>query len=125
MACGPFWEAIGQLDKSLRSLRTHGIGPGFRAYEELFRIRGRIFGQIGFKFPREVNLILRLAGLSPGSILLWHDVESGWMTEARVRPGAPAVYRSVTDDVAAALLKGELTHELELELMTPDDYYGE
>jgi len=125
MACGVFWQQVGELDRALRSLRIHGLGPGTHAFDDLWKIRGRIFGQIGFKFPREVNLILRLARLSPGSILLWHDVESGWMTEARVSPGAPAVYRSVTDDVAAALRKGELTHELEARLMEPDYYYGE
>lgn len=125
MGCGVFWKQIGELDKTLRGLKVHGLGPGTHAFDEIWRIRGRVFGKMGRKLPREVNLILRLAGLSPGSILLWHDVECGWMTEARAGPGLPAVYRRATDDVAAALLKGELTHELELELMAPDDYIGE
>lgn len=125
MACGAFWQQIGELDRVLRSLRIHGLGEGTAAYQEIWKIRGRVFGKLGLKLPREVNLILRLLALSPGTILLWHDVESGWMTEARARPGAPPVYRRATDEVAVALLKGELTHELELQLMTPDDYVGE
>ena len=81
--------------------------------------------RVGFKYPRTISQIARLIGLSPGTITLWHDVESGWMSEAREKPGAPPVYKAVTDEVAMALLKGELTKELEQVLMAPDDYYGE
>jgi len=81
--------------------------------------------QVGFKAPRPLTLIAKLIGLSPGVIKVWHDAESGWMSEARARPGAPPVYRAVSDEVAMAILKGELTHELEEKLLTPDEYIGE
>ena len=125
MGCGVFWQQVGEIDRALRSLRVQGIGPGFGPYQELWKLRGRLMGQIGFKVPRQIQLLLRIAGLSPGSIDLWYDVESGWYTDARVSAGAPAVRRRVSDDVAVALLRGELTHELELELMAPDYYVGE
>ena len=82
-------------------------------------------GQVGFKLPRPVSLLLRLVGLSPGVLKVWHDAESGWMSEARARPGAPPVYKAVSDEVAMAILKHEITHELEEGLLTPDPYLGE
>lgn len=81
--------------------------------------------QWGFKIPRPTRALLTLYGLSPGTITLWIDAESGFFSEARVKPGAPPVYKAVSDEVAMAILKGELTKELELELMTPDPYVGE
>lgn len=82
-------------------------------------------GQIGVKFPRTTSLLTKLIALSPGSIALWHDVESGFMSEARAYPGAPPVYKGVSDEVAMAILKKEITKELEAELMAPDEYLGE
>jgi len=82
-------------------------------------------GKIGVKYPREVTMLLHIGGLSPGAVKVWHDVESGFMSEARAYPGAPPVYKSISNDVAMTLLKGEMTKELETELMTPDDYIGE
>ena len=106
----------------MRKFRIPEISP---AYQQLYSLRGKLLKQVGFKYPRIVTSLLRLVALSPGRITLWHDVESGWMSEARVRPGAPPVYRAVSDEVAMALLKEELTHELEQVLMTPDPYIGE
>jgi len=88
-------------------------------------MRGKLMGQIGIKFPREVTMLMRLVMLSPGEIKLWHDVESGFMSEARAYPGAPPVYKSISNEVAMALLKNEMTKDLETELMTPDEYLGE
>jgi len=106
-------------------MRMHGISPMAGPYRELFSMRGKLMGQIGIKFPREVTMLMRLVMLSPGEIKLWHDVESGFMSEARAYPGAPPVYKSISNEVAMALLKNEMTKDLETELMTPDEYLGE
>ena len=82
-------------------------------------------GKLGFRAPKAISLLAKLVGLSPGVIKLWHDAESGWMSEARERPGAPPVYHHVDDDTAIAIIKEELTHEQAAELMRPDEYVGE
>lgn len=125
MGCGVYWQQIREIERALGSMRKFGISEVSEAYQKLFSIRGKLMTQVGLKFPRSVSQLVRLVGLSPGSISLWHDIESGWMSEARERPGAPPVYHRVSDEVAMAILKGELTHELELELMKPDEYLGE
>ena len=125
MGCGVFWQQIQRLDKSLGSMRVSGILTTAGPYQELYALRGKLMAQIGFKFPREITQLMRLIGLSPGTITLWHDIESGFMSEARARPGAPPVYKRVSDEVAMAILKKEVTKELEAELLTPDEYLGE
>ncbi|GAI64197.1 unnamed protein product [marine sediment metagenome] len=76
--------------------------------------------RVGFKFPRVLSLLAKLVGLSPGEFRLWHDVESGWMSEARARPRALPVYKAISDEVAMTILKEEITPELEAILLTPD-----
>ena len=126
MGCGIYWQQIREADRALNALRPHLAIPGVSdAMGELYSIRGKLLETVGLKFPRTITQILKLAGLSPGAITLWHDIESGWLVEARTKPGAPPVYHYVKDDVAIAILKGELTHELETELMAPDEYLGE
>jgi len=120
MTCGIKWRQIDQLDKALGALRGSGLGPGTTAFDTLWELRGKLFGQVGLKFPRSLSQLIKILGLSPGSITLWHDIESGWMSEARARPGAPPVYKSVSDEVAVAILKKEVTPELEAILLTPD-----
>jgi len=122
MGCGAKWKQIEELDRALGALRGTGLGPGTTPYDTLWKLRGKVFGQLGIKFPRTVTQLIKIAGLSPGTITLWHDNEAGWMSEARVRPGAPPVYKSVSDEVAMAILKREITKELEEKLMTPDEY---
>ncbi len=119
------YNMVNEIDRALNVLRKYKINPTSDAFSQLYSIRGKILSQIGFKFPRPMSLIKKLVGLSPGTVALWHDAESGWFTEARVKAGAAPVYRHVTDEVAVTILKGELTHELEAELMKPDDYTGE
>ena len=82
-------------------------------------------GKLGLRLPRITSLIAKLVGFSPGEITLWADAELGWMTEARERPGAPPVYKYVSNEVAEKLVKREVTPELEKVLMTPDPYIGE
>ena len=125
MGCGVKWQQIGELDKALGKLRRAGMGPGDPAYDALWGVRGRVFGQVGYKFPRSVISLLRLIGLSPGEVRLFFDIEAGWLTQARHGPGQPWAYHYVPDDVAITLLTGGLTHELEDRLMEPDTYLGE
>lgn len=125
MGCGVFWQQVHRLDESLGSMRVSGILTTSGPYKELYALRGKLMAQIGFKFPREITMLLKLIGLSPGTITLWHDIESGFMSEARAYPDAPPVYKRVSDEVAMTILKMEVTKELEAELLTPDEYLGE
>ena len=126
MGCGVYWQQVREIERALSALKPHLAIPGVSdATAELYSIRGKLLKTVGLKFPRTISQILKLAALSPGTITLWHDIESGWMTEARAKPGAPPVYHYVKDNVAVAILKGELTKELETTLMTPDEYIGE
>lgn len=119
------YGAIRQLERTMASLRRAGLGRGTPAFDALYRARAEVWKGIGFKLPKVIQLLLRLPGLSPGEIKLWHDAETGWMTEARERPGTPPVYHHISDEVAVSILKKELTPALERELMTPVEYYGE
>lgn len=125
MGCGVYWSQVREIERALSTLRRYNIPVMSEAYQKLYSIRGRLLAQVGVKFPRIPSLLSILLGLSPGVIKLWHDPESGWLTEARAKPGAAPVYHHVTDEVAMVLLKRELTHELEAELLTPDEYLGE
>ena len=125
MGCGVYWQQIGELDRAMGVMRRAGISELSAPYQKLFEVKGKLFGQIGLKFPRSAIQLLRLVALSPGIIALWLDVEAGWMSEGRVKPGAPPVYHSITDEQAIALLTGGLTKELELKLLAPDPYLGE
>jgi len=119
------YEELGKLDKQLSMMRGWGVletDPGFL---RLSSARGAVMGKLGLKLPRTTTLVLSLLGLSPGGIKLWADAELGWLTEARVKPGAPPVYKYVSDEVAEKIVKRELTHELFEELVTPDPYIGE
>jgi len=117
--------ALASVNKSLRALVQAGFGPLTEPYQAVAKLRNSLLATIGIKVPKPMSLLLTLVGLSPGSVKVWYDGDSGWFTEARERDGAPPVYHHVTDDVAAAILRGELTHELEAFLMKPDEYLGE
>lgn len=125
MGCGVYWSQINEIDRALATLRKYNISDISDAYKKLFDIRGKLMAQVGIKFPRVSIPMIKLLALSPGTITLWEDIESGWMSEARAKPGAPPVYKKVSDEVAMAILKQEVTHELEQELLTPDEYLGE
>lgn len=119
------YGAIRRLEKSMSGLKLGGLGPGTEVFDILAKARADIWKSVGIKQPKTMSILRLLLGLSPGSIRVIHDAESGWMTEAREKPGAPPVYHYVSDEVAAQILQGKLTHELELELMKPDEYQGE
>lgn len=125
MGCGVYWQQIKEIDRAMKTLRKYGIPELGDAFQDMYRIRAKLLSQLGVKLPRTVTQVIRLAGFSPGTFALWHDVESGWMSEARARPGAPPVYKRVSDEVAMAILKREITPELEAQLLAPDEYLGE
>lgn len=119
MACGVYWQQVKEIDRAMATLKRFGLDQT-PAFGQLFSIKGKLMAQVGFKFPRGITLLLKLVGFSPGEFRLWHDAEAGWMSEARARPGAPPVYKAASDEVAMAILKRELTPELEAQLLTPD-----
>lgn len=119
------WAELDELNRALGVLRKYNILETSDAYKQLLSLRGKLMSQLGLKAPKPTTLLKLLVGLSPGTIKLWHDADYGWFTEATERPGSSPVYRKVTDEVAMAILKDELTHELEATLFTPDDYQGE
>ena len=125
MGCGVYWQQIREIERALGTMRRFGISEVSAPYQQLFKIRGELMTRVGFKFPRTISALLKLAGLSPGEITLFHDIESGWLAMARERPGASPVYHYVKDEVAMAILNEQVTPELEKELMTPDPYIGE
>ena len=125
MGCGVYWKQIKELDRALGTMRKFGIPELSDAYQILAKNRQSLLGQMGIKIPRTLTQIVRLVGFSPGIIALWHDVEQGWMTEARARPGALPVYKKASDEVAIAIIQRKVSAELEAELMTPDPYLGE
>lgn len=127
MPCDLEWQQkqITRLEGTLGKMRLEGIPEVSTPYRVISDALRGVRGNMGFKVPRPVNALMKLYGLSPGTITLWHDAESGFFTEGRETPGAPPVYQHISDEVAMVILKGELTHELALELMTPDPYIGE
>lgn len=125
MGCGIYWQQVRQVDSALETMRRYGIPETSEAYQTLWGQKGRLMAQVGQKFPRETLQMKLITALYSPLIRLWHDIEQGWMVEAREKPGAPPVYKSVNDELAMAILKGEVTHEVEEALVTPDDYLGE
>jgi len=119
------WAELRKLDKELEMMRKWGVAETDPGYQALWGARGAAMGKLGLRVPRLTTLVETLPGLSPGEIKLWADAELGWMTEARVEPGAAPVYKYVSDEVAEKIIKREVTPELEKELMTPDPYLGE
>jgi len=119
------YAEIARLQGELEQLKGWGVPEPERGFQRLGRAIDTAISKVGRVLSRTTTLIKTITGLSPGEIKLWADAELGWMTEARERPGAPPVYKYVSDEIAEKLIKSELTPELEKELMTPDDYFGE
>ncbi len=127
MGCSVYAQryAAQNMRKALNLMRGKGILPTAPNFLNLQKISGAYQLRIGFSIPKPITLILKLLGLSPGTVTLFHDADSGFFVDARAYEGAPPVYHHVTDDVAGVILEGGLTHELEAELMKPDEYLGE
>lgn len=126
MGCGAYFDQLHEIERAISSLQPHVDLPGIGdALKTLQASRAELLAKIGIKFPRTITQILKLIGLSPGSLVVYHDVEGGWLVAARKHEGAPPAYHYVDDATAVKLLSGGLDHELEDWLMTPDNYAGE
>lgn len=125
MGCGVYWQQVHEVERALSVMERYGVSPTDPGYLSVQKQRASLVAQIGQKFPRTFFQVAKSFGMSPGVITLWEDVESGWLAEARVRPGAPPVYHYVEDEVAMAILKREVTPEMREYLFAPDPYIGE
>lgn len=119
------YAEVARLEQQLDQLRGWGVPETEGGFQRLGRAIDTAIGKVGRVLSRTTTLIRTITGLSPGEIKLWADAELGWMTEARARPGAPPVYKYVSDEVAEKIVKREITPELEEQLLTPDPYIGE
>ena len=118
------WAQLEEIDRGLSVLRQAGLGIGTAPFDILYKARGEMLRYLSVKLPKPVVLLSKLLGLSPGVINVWFDSEGGFFTQARSDPRLPWATHYVGDNIAITLLKGELTHELEDFLMTPDDFEG-
>jgi len=125
MGCGVYYQQIRELERAMGTMRKFGIDELSPSYQQLFSARGKLMAQVGFKFPRTISQLVRLLGMSPGTISLWHDVETGWMSEARATPRGRPLYKKVSDELAMSILKNDLSPEQKEYLHTPDTYIGE
>ena len=125
MGCGVYWNQVREIERALGTMRTYGISELSPAYLQLSSVRGKLLRQVGLKAPRGIIPLLKLAGLSPGEITIFHDLEAGWLAMSRERPGATPVYHYVSDEIAMTILKGDITHEDFETLKVPDPYAGE
>ena len=119
------WDEVHRAEDDLATLTRLGVLETDPVYVRLEAERGAALAKVGTVLPRDTILLAWSFGFSPGIIKIWHDGDAGWVSEARVKPGAPPVYKKVSDEVAVAIIKKEVTPELEKELMTPDPYLGE
>lgn len=120
MGCGVYWQQVHEVEHALATMERYGIDPGSEAVVALQTTRAKLMAEVGRKFPRSYDWLTFLAGESPGTIQLAHDVETGFFAVARVKPGAPPIYHHVTDEEAMAILKREMTVELHDRLFIPD-----
>lgn len=125
MPCEKLWYQINQIDKTLNRLGRLGLPISNPANEALHKLRGELMGKLGIKTPRGIVGILKLAGLSPGTLSVFYDAEGGWLAEARGKAGAPPARHYIDEATAVKILSGGLDHELEAKLMAPDVYAGE
>lgn len=97
-------------------------------HESYIRLRGdayKLTHGLGIKMPSVSRIVLKLFGLSPGTLTVFLDSDSGFFAEARATPGARAFYHHISDTEAMSIFNGEMTPELHDHLFTPDDYEGE
>jgi len=121
MGCGVFWQQVNEVEKALGTMRRFNIPVVSDAYQILSSQRTKLLGSIGLKVPRVVSLLMKIIGFSPGVIALWHDNESGFMSEARTTPSSPPVYKLLSGETAMKILTHDISPELEEFLMAPDE----
>lgn len=110
MGCGVLYQQLREVEKALGAIRRAGIPESADPYRQLYKLRGQLMSQRVFKMPRSVTQLVRIAGLSPGILTLFHDTETGFLVEARSRPGAPPVYHHVDEVIAEDILAGRDVH---------------
>lgn len=147
MGCGVYWQKVRLADKTLAGMREFGIPETDPVYQHIWHERGKLLGVVGQKFPRttsiltETDMLLRMeeigigyAGASPGFTIeelkdailkIWWDDESGFMAEARFRPGSTPIYHSLPNEDAFLFLTKQETPALIARAFTEDEYYGE
>jgi len=127
MPCSVYSQryAAQNLRNALNTLQRGSILPTSQNYLNLQRVAGDYSVKIGFGIPKPITFILKLFGLSPGTLAVFHDADSGFGVEARATPGAPPFYHHISDDEAVSIFQGEMTPELHDRLFLEDDYQGE
>jgi len=125
MGCGVYWKQVREIERALGSLRRLGIGELTPAYMQLTGLRGQLLRRVGFKFPRTLSALMKVVGLSPGSVTLFHDVEGGFLVEVRDKPGARPYLHYISDEQAVAILNNDISPEFHDYLFAPDTYIGE
>lgn len=114
---------LNKINNAMWKLQRQVGGELTDAYRQLGRAKYTALRKLGLIQPRTTTLLKLLVGLSPGEIKLFMDAELGWLVVATPQPGARPVRRYVSDDIALNIINGELTHELEAELMAPVEEY--
>jgi len=125
MPCKFRLSQISTVNGALRAMGISRTGLQLPAFRELTNLRSALISEILPSTPRTAMAILRLVGLSPGSVRVWLDTEYGWMAEGRKTPGDPPVYHHITEAEAIRLMSKPPDAELAHRLMEPDSYAGE
>lgn len=125
MGCGKLYTQLREIDQAISGLVRTASPELADTLATIRNLKTKVALHPSTQLPRTILQLIKLLGLSPGSISLFLDVEGGFLTAAKVDDKARPVYHYVSADVAARLLTGGLDHDLEDILMTPDDYIGE
>jgi hypothetical protein len=147
MGCAILYQQLHNVDRDLDTLRRLSVEESHPAFQDLWRQRGSILSRVGQKSPRDIISIsheevlsrlqalgLEYAGGSPGytaeelkdaTVRIWYDIESGWMSEGRMKPGGPPIYHMITAEVAVDFIKHQETPEMIAHALTEDEYIGE
>lgn len=121
MGCGIWDRQLGELNKALSTMRSFGIPVNMPAFRQIQISRNSLLAKAGFQLPRIIQLLVRFVGFSPGVIALFHDNENGFIAEARATPSSEPVRHMVRGETAMLILTHDISPELELFLMTPDE----
>lgn len=124
MPCLQLFNQLSAVNKALHDLGVAGILYDNPAIQALYRMRGELLGATGVTFPRKQALIKAIIGLSPGSIRVWFDNETGWMVEARESPGAHPSYHQIDAQTAGILAGPDPPADLVHSFMREDEFVG-
>lgn len=119
------WGQVHQAEEDLATLRRLTVEETHPAYQKAWRARGKALAQVGYKRPRVQAWLVDWATYSPTLIRLMEDTEFGFIAVVKAHEGAAPLYKRVSGEVAVAIIKGEVTPEMEKYLLTPDPYLGE